>query len=260
MRTSANTSTPRSSANEIDFAEPAAPVALDEQQSRAPHQLGHIGLPLARPARFMAGLTALSVHRFTPMSGILFVVATPIGNLADASARIAEVLRSADLVACEDTRTTRTLLARYGIDEPTVALHQHNERAASDKLLQLLMEGKNLALVSDAGTPALSDPGALLVEGAHRAGIQVSPVPAPSAAAAAFPRAASPPTAICSPASCPLPARPRERRSRRWSSLSADRVRSAAPHPRDGPGSRRAASVPSARSRSRASSPRSSRR
>jgi len=120
------------------------------------------------------------------MSGTLFIVATPIGNLADASARSLEVLRTADLVACEDTRTTRTLLARYGIDRPTVALHQHNERAASDKLLKLLMEGKKLALVSDAGTPALSDPGALLVEAAHRAGIKVSPVPGPSAAAAAF--------------------------------------------------------------------------
>jgi len=120
------------------------------------------------------------------MSGILFVVATPIGNLADASARSLEVLRSADLVACEDTRTTRTLLARYAIETPTVALHQHNERAASGKLLNLLKEGKNLALVSDAGTPALSDPGALLVEAAHRAGIKVSPVPGPSAAAAAF--------------------------------------------------------------------------
>jgi 16S rRNA (cytidine1402-2'-O)-methyltransferase len=120
------------------------------------------------------------------MSGILFVVATPIGNLADASPRSLEVLRAADLIACEDTRTTRTLLARYGIDTPTAALHQHNERAASGKLLNLLREGKNLALVSDAGTPALSDPGALLVEAAHRAGIKVSPVPGPSAAAAVF--------------------------------------------------------------------------
>ncbi|HEY7241339.1 MAG TPA: 16S rRNA (cytidine(1402)-2'-O)-methyltransferase [Burkholderiales bacterium] len=120
------------------------------------------------------------------MSGILFVVATPIGNLADASPRSLEVLRTADVVACEDTRTTRTLLARHGIETPTVALHQHNERAASGKLLNLLKEGKRIALVSDAGTPALSDPGALLVDAAHRAGVQVSPVPGPSAAAAAF--------------------------------------------------------------------------
>jgi 16S rRNA (cytidine1402-2'-O)-methyltransferase len=120
------------------------------------------------------------------MSGILFVVATPIGNLADASPRSLEVLREADLIACEDTRTTRTLLARHGIETPTAALHQHNERAAIGKLLALLQDGKKLALVSDAGTPGISDPGALLVGEAHRAGIRVSPVPGPNAAAAAF--------------------------------------------------------------------------
>jgi 16S rRNA (cytidine1402-2'-O)-methyltransferase len=120
------------------------------------------------------------------MSGILFVVATPIGNLADASPRALEVLRTVELIACEDTRTTRTLLARYGIGTRTFALHQHNERAASGKLLNLLKEGRNLALVSDAGTPLVSDPGALLVGEAHAAGIRVSPVPGPSAAMAAF--------------------------------------------------------------------------
>lgn len=120
------------------------------------------------------------------MSGILFVVATPIGNLADASPRSIEVLRDADLIACEDTRTTRILLARHGITTRTVSLHQHNERAAAGKLLNLLKEGQCLALVSDAGTPALSDPGALLIEQAHHAGIRVSPVPGPNAAAAAF--------------------------------------------------------------------------
>ena len=118
--------------------------------------------------------------------GTLLVVATPIGNLADASARVLEALRGADLIACEDTRTTRTLLARHGIATRTVALHEHNERAASQKLISLLLENKTIALVSDAGTPGLSDPGALLVDAAHRAGIRVSPVPGPSAAAAAF--------------------------------------------------------------------------
>jgi 16S rRNA (cytidine1402-2'-O)-methyltransferase len=126
------------------------------------------------------------------MSGILFVVATPIGNLADASPRALEALRGADLIACEDTRTTRTLLERYGIGTRTVALHRHNERAATTKLLNLLKEGQSLALVSDAGTPALSDPGALLVREAHAAGIRVSPVPGPSAAAAAFSAAGFP--------------------------------------------------------------------
>jgi 16S rRNA (cytidine1402-2'-O)-methyltransferase len=120
------------------------------------------------------------------MSGILYVVATPIGNLADASPRALEALRAADLVACEDTRTSRTLLARHGIAARTLALHQHNERAASAKLLAALREGKNIALVSDAGTPAVSDPGAFLVEAAHRAGIRVIPLPGPSAALAAL--------------------------------------------------------------------------
>jgi 16S rRNA (cytidine1402-2'-O)-methyltransferase len=118
--------------------------------------------------------------------GVLYVVATPIGNLADASLRALETLRGVDLVACEDTRTTRTLLARNGIAARTVALHEHNERRAAAKLIALLGEGKSVALVSDAGTPALSDPGAWLVAEAHRAGIRVSPVPGPSAAAAAL--------------------------------------------------------------------------
>lgn len=126
------------------------------------------------------------------MTGTLYVVATPIGNLADASARAIDTLKAVDLIACEDTRTTRTLLARYGIATGTVALHEHNERAAAAKLVALLREGKDIALVSDAGTPALSDPGAALVAEAHRAGIPVSPVPGPSAAAAAFSAAGFP--------------------------------------------------------------------
>jgi 16S rRNA (cytidine1402-2'-O)-methyltransferase len=117
--------------------------------------------------------------------GVLYVVATPIGNLADASARALETLKGVDLIACEDTRTTRTLLARHGITTRAVALHEHNERRAASGLVALLREGKSIALVSDAGTPALSDPGAWLVAEAHRAGVRVSPVPGPSAAAAA---------------------------------------------------------------------------
>ena len=120
------------------------------------------------------------------MTGTLFVVATPIGNLADASARSLEILKTVDLVACEDTRTTRTLLSHYGIATRAAALHEHNERAESDKLIKLLREGKSVALVSDAGTPALSDPGAWLVAQAHKAGIRVSPVPGANAAVAAF--------------------------------------------------------------------------
>jgi 16S rRNA (cytidine1402-2'-O)-methyltransferase len=118
------------------------------------------------------------------MPGVLYVVATPIGNLADASERCLEALRGADLIACEDTRVTRTLLARYGVQTPTVSLHEHNEREASAGLLERLHAGGTVALVSDAGTPALSDPGAYLVAAAHAAGIRVSPIPGPSAAAA----------------------------------------------------------------------------
>jgi 16S rRNA (cytidine1402-2'-O)-methyltransferase len=118
--------------------------------------------------------------------GVLFIVATPIGNLSDASPRALDTLKSVDLIACEDTRTTRTLLARHGITTRTTALHEHNERRAAAALVAELRAGKSIALVSDAGTPALSDPGAGLVAEAHRAGIRVSPVPGPSAAAAAL--------------------------------------------------------------------------
>ena len=114
------------------------------------------------------------------------MVATPIGNLADSSPRSIEVLRSADIIACEDTRTSRTLLAHHGIGARTVALHAHNEREAGEKLLSAVREGRNVALVSDAGTPAISDPGALLVAAAHRAGLRVIPVPGPNAAIAAY--------------------------------------------------------------------------
>ena len=116
-------------------------------------------------------------------SGTLYVVATPIGNLDDASARSIEVLRGAGVIACEDTRTSGTLLARYGISVRTVALHEHNERAAAAGLIGELRRGLDVALVSDAGTPALSDPGAHFVAEAHKAGIRVRPVPGPSAAA-----------------------------------------------------------------------------
>ncbi len=124
--------------------------------------------------------------------GTLYVVATPIGNLADASPRALEALANADLVACEDTRTSRTLLARHGIAARTVALHAHNERAATARLLDALQQGKNVALVSDAGTPAVSDPGAVLVAAAHAAGVRVVPLPGPSAAITAYSAAGFP--------------------------------------------------------------------
>ena len=121
-----------------------------------------------------------------PAAGTLYIVATPIGNLADSSPRSIEALRAADIVACEDTRTSRTLLAHHGIQARTVALHAHNERESGEKLLRALREGRSVALVSDAGTPGISDPGALLVEAAHREGLRVVPLPGPSAAVAAW--------------------------------------------------------------------------
>lgn len=109
------------------------------------------------------------------------MVATPIGNLGDITQRALEVLRSADLVAAEDTRHSGQLLTRLGIQAHFVALHEHNEQQISARLVTDMQAGKNVALVTDAGTPAISDPGTLLVAAAHAAGIVVVPVPGASA-------------------------------------------------------------------------------
>ncbi len=120
------------------------------------------------------------------MTGQLYVVATPIGNLQDITLRALDVLKSVDGVAAEDTRHSQGLLAHYGIRKPLLALHEHNERQASDKVLAQLQAGRNIALITDAGTPGISDPGAILVEQAHAAGIRVVPVPGPSAVVTAL--------------------------------------------------------------------------
>jgi len=116
----------------------------------------------------------------------LYVVATPLGNLGDIGARALEVLRGADAVACEDTRHTRRLLDHFGIRAETFSLHEHNEAAAAERLIRLLREGRSVALVSDAGTPAVSDPGARAVAAVRAAGFAVIPVPGPNAAVAAL--------------------------------------------------------------------------
>ncbi|MEQ4575268.1 MULTISPECIES: 16S rRNA (cytidine(1402)-2'-O)-methyltransferase [Gammaproteobacteria] len=118
--------------------------------------------------------------------GILHVVATPIGNLADLSPRAQEVLRGVDAVCAEDTRHSKQLLAHFGIERPLLALHEHNEDAIAQKIVARLLDGQALALVSDAGTPLVSDPGFRLVRAARAAGVKVSPVPGPSAAIAAL--------------------------------------------------------------------------
>ncbi|ANO52191.1 16S rRNA (cytidine(1402)-2'-O)-methyltransferase [Woeseia oceani] len=118
--------------------------------------------------------------------GTLFVVATPIGNLEDLSPRARQILREVELVASEDTRRTGRLLSHFGIRTAQVALHEHNEAAASERIIEALGEGRSVALVSDAGTPLISDPGYRLLRSAHDAGKTVSPIPGPSALVAAL--------------------------------------------------------------------------
>jgi 16S rRNA (cytidine1402-2'-O)-methyltransferase len=121
-----------------------------------------------------------------PLAPGLYLVSSPIGNLQDVSLRALETLRGADLVACEDTRHTARLLARHGISARTVSYHAHNERRQLPRLLAALADGKRVALITDAGTPAISDPGMLLVREARQAGLPVVAIPGPSAVTAAL--------------------------------------------------------------------------
>ena len=119
------------------------------------------------------------------MSGTLFVVATPIGNLEDVTLRALRVLREVDLIAAEDTRRTARLLAHHGISTPSVSFHQHNVRVRIPQLMSRLEGGANVALVTDAGTPGVSDPGAELVDACVKANVPIDPVPGVSAPLAA---------------------------------------------------------------------------
>jgi 16S rRNA (cytidine1402-2'-O)-methyltransferase len=120
------------------------------------------------------------------MENVLYVVGTPIGNLGDITLRALETLRGVDLVACEDTRHARQLLDHHGIKVPTLALHQHNENEAAEKLVAQLGAGKRVALITDAGTPGVSDPGARAVAAVRAAGFRVIPIPGPNAAVTAL--------------------------------------------------------------------------
>ncbi len=126
------------------------------------------------------------VGRAGTLPGGLYVVATPIGNLGDITERARLTLAGCDVVAAEDTRVARSLLAHLGIGARVIAVHEHNERAAAEAVLALLREGKSVALTSDAGTPAVSDPGTLLVDRVRAEGFAVVPVPGPSALTAAL--------------------------------------------------------------------------
>jgi len=131
------------------------------------------------------------------MSGTLFIVATPIGNLDDLSLRARQTLAAVDLIAAEDTRHTGRLLSHFGIKTRLLALHDHNEDEITAKLVTDLVAGDSIALVSDAGTPLVSDPGYRLVLAAHGVGIPVSPIPGPSAVTAALSVAGLPTNRFC---------------------------------------------------------------
>ncbi len=120
------------------------------------------------------------------MPGALYLIATPIGNLEDITYRAVRLLGEADLIACEDTRHTRTLLDHYGISKPTISYHEHNEAERAAELAEKMKTGVRIALVSDAGMPLVSDPGYRLVRAAIEAGVPVHPIPGPSAALAAL--------------------------------------------------------------------------
>jgi 16S rRNA (cytidine1402-2'-O)-methyltransferase len=136
-----------------------------------------------QPKTYVVGQAEIAAR---PLDPALYLVATPIGNLGDITLRALETLAAADVLACEDTRVTRVLLDRYGIRQRPVAYHEHNATEAGPKLIAALEAGKSVALVSDAGTPLVSDPGFRLVEQAQAAGIRVVPIPGPSAVLAAL--------------------------------------------------------------------------
>ena len=119
-------------------------------------------------------------------AGILYIVATPIGNLSDISERAIQVLTEVDVIAAEDTRHTRQLLSHFAIRQTLISVHEHNETQQLDHLLTRLADGESIALVSDAGTPLISDPGYVLVKAAREKGISVSPIPGPCALIAAL--------------------------------------------------------------------------
>lgn len=152
------------------------------------------------------------MHMAKHSTGVLYVVATPIGNLEDLSPRAQRVMAEVQLIAAEDTRHTGALLAHFGIRTPLLSLHEHNEAERAPRLLERLQAGDSVALVSDAGTPLISDPGFNLVRAARAAGVRVSPVPGPSALIAALSVSGLPTDRFVFEGF--LPARPAARRAR----------------------------------------------
>jgi 16S rRNA (cytidine1402-2'-O)-methyltransferase len=153
------------------------------------------------------------------LAGVLYIVATPIGNLEDLTLRALRILKEVDLIAAEDTRHSRKLLEHYGVRTALTSYHEHNEKSKAQKLVERMQSGERVALISDAGTPLLSDPGHRLVQEAIRAGIPVSPVPGPSALLAALSASGLPLESFAFEGF--LPAKKRERREK-LQSLSSE--------------------------------------
>jgi 16S rRNA (cytidine1402-2'-O)-methyltransferase len=165
-----------------------------------------------------------------PLSPALYLVATPIGNLADITIRALETLAAADVLACEDTRVTRILLDRYGIRQRPTAYHEHNADEAGPRLIAALGEGKSVALVSDAGTPLVSDPGYRLVERALESGIKVVPIPGASAVLAALTASGLPSDAFLFAGFLPVKAGQRRTRLEELRSAPATLILFESPH------------------------------
>jgi 16S rRNA (cytidine1402-2'-O)-methyltransferase len=163
-------------------------------------------------------------------AGVLYVVATPIGNMGDISARAREILATVGVVAAEDTRHSALLLRELGLERPLVSLHEHNERARAAELVGRLRAGENIALISDAGTPLISDPGYALLQTALEAGITVSPVPGPSAAVAALSASGLPSDRFCFEGFLPSRVSARRRRLEQLAAETRTLVIYEAPH------------------------------
>jgi 16S rRNA (cytidine1402-2'-O)-methyltransferase len=162
--------------------------------------------------------------------GILYLVATPVGNLEDISLRALRILKEVDLIACEDTRHTAKLLTHYGIRTHSQSYHKFNEESRAQQLVQMLREGKNIALVSDSGTPLVSDPGYELVSSCRREGIQVIPIPGPSAAIAALIASGLPADSFCFSGFLPSKGSLRKRRLEELAGLPVTLILYEAPH------------------------------
>jgi 16S rRNA (cytidine1402-2'-O)-methyltransferase len=160
----------------------------------------------------------------------LYVVATPIGNLQDITLRALDTLKSVDAIAAEDTRVSRKLLGHFGIQADLISAHEHNEREAAQKLVSLLSQGKSVALVSDAGTPGISDPGSIVVAQVRAAGYRVVPIPGASAITAAIAAAGLQFTSFCFHGFLPVRNGPREKLLSTLKSQSGLQVFYEAPH------------------------------